>query len=97
MRSRSELLAQTFEQLGHRVQIQLAAPFILRRQPLFSWFVIHLTAADSISTLKTGHTALSANRFVAHIQISRYSGYCFIDIAAVRVAVDHYGFPRGST
>src|SRR6266850_8530676 len=84
---RSELLAKPFEQERREVQVQLGAPYILRRSIFFRRFVIHFAAAHSVCAFQPGNATLRANRFVSKFEVvgDRLNGLLEVPTAGMSV------------
>src|SRR5215813_3368669 len=93
----AKLRPQSLEQFGNGVKVQLAAPYILRRQTLLGRFVIHLPAADSVSTGESRNAALRAHCLVTKLNVVRDRSYSLVDIVSVGVTIDEDCFARSSS
>src|SRR5229473_3761656 len=90
----AEFLAQTFEQAGDKIEVELGAPRIFSWRIFFGGLVKHFAAADTIGALKAGDAALRANGSVAELGIVGDSRDGGIDVFTIGVAVDQDGVAR---
>src|SRR5262249_13944425 len=87
---RTDLIAQTLEELGNDVEISLRVPSCLERFALLRRLVEHRTAADAVRILNSRNAALRPHCLVAERQIALDGFQCFFNGIAVRMAVDHH-------
>src|SRR5260370_4542139 len=92
----SKLFAQPGKKLGREIQVVFGRPTVFRRSIFLGRLVIHVAASDAVGTLHPRDTGLSANGFVAELEILADSVDRGFDVRTAGVPVDQNSIPRSS-
>src|SRR5260370_30662133 len=92
----SKLFAQPGKKLGREIQVVFGRPTVFRRSIFLGRLVIHVAASDAVGTLHPRDAGLSANGFIAELEILADSVNLGFDVLTTGVPLIHNSTLRSS-